>query len=182
MSRTTRTLPRWVMKYIVEDNQLRNGYRERTWRDDFVSYRWKTEKLVIDYSTDNAQKDLYRCRNSVSNGKACGWNMQCAHTMLGKRIARKLWAKANRRHGKNLVQEQLRDYYDTELDWYDAQQSVDEYYDSEYEYDIFNVDDTPGYEDIADNTTYDRGYYEGYTDGYNAAIRDMTNATIKRTA
>lgn len=151
MSRTTRTMPRWVLRDIKHRNNYVNGYRgcEFFCRglnfDEGNDHRGNTRgmrvfKNTVAYSTDNGIRELRYCKNSV--GSVNGWLMSEAGTQLAKAFARKMWARANRRHAKCVIEEQLRDVYDAPTTDYtyvpicgvDCTDYVpdDDYYDYEY--------------------------------------------------
>lgn len=127
MSRTTRTLPRWVTTQITHRNNYVNGYRgdELTSGgyscDTDAPYVWArfhgnkcswskaNEYNAWQYSTDNGARCLRFCRNSVSHGKGCGWMMSEASSTLAKRGWRKQWARANRQVAKDMIREQMDD-------------------------------------------------------------------------
>lgn len=155
MSRTTRTLPRWVQKQITSTNDLVNGYRGLQYgyscydyiptQDGMVGEKkcWRNrghdvienEKITYLYSTDNGQRNLRNCKHSLPIGKACGWNMCEATGQDAKKTVRKLWARANRRWSALVIKEEMELMeYDNEDDRLEQERCANEYYDEEYDY------------------------------------------------
>lgn len=195
MSRTTRTTPRWILSQMKEENQYRNHYRGVRYYADgshdmetFTSRRSqvkesqmaRTERLTLYFSKDGAETSLYHtCRKSVCVGhkvKMEGWAFDVGKNGFRKYV-KKHWSKLNRIHSKWVAwNEYVDDYYGDDEDWYNRrmqQEACEEFYDM-----IRACYEDEFLEDRAANNTY----AHGYSDGYNAALRDMANASIKRTA
>jgi hypothetical protein len=123
MSRTTRTLPRWVKRQIIHSNNLCNNYREPQMYHDGVAYELMTnsrgrnqrtdnEHTAWYYGSDNGKRNLYRCNHNTEVGKMTGsWTMGEAWTQATKAHYRKVWARNNRRYSKAVAAEELAEYY-----------------------------------------------------------------------
>jgi hypothetical protein len=165
MSRTIRTMPRWVRNQIIHTNDLVNGYRgvEYSYYGSMVDYvkvngvtygkpyrggkrggntDVKNNELnAWCFSSDNSKRYLRNCRNSCEIGKMCGgWTMGEACTQAQKKFYRKVWARSNRRLGVKLIQDELDDFYndDGPYNKYDVDY-IDESTD-EYDWDMVKVD------------------------------------------
>ena len=189
MSRTTRTLPRWVYKQIREANNLKNGYREATRWDEFV-WRGKNDGQRNEHNawfvaSDNAHRPLYKCKKHVGIGKrTCSWSMAEATTQIAKAYYRKLWARNNRRLAKRIIEDELNDMHDEHpLHWPlfgGVDDNSDDYIDEEYYVDDYD-------DDIYDPAAmYQRGYREGYSrgvaEGYMKALAEFDSIPNQRSA
>ena len=194
MSRTTRTLPRWIQQQITSTNNLVNGYRglqygyraschdciptldmngmtstKKSWRKNRNDIAYNEHTTIL-YSTDNGRRNLRNCKNSLPIGKACGWNMSDATGNIAKKTLRKQWARAGRRWSVFVVREEMSmmelDEYDRPLgyNYGEAEAEVEGDYTYNYRH--------SGLECIA----YNRGYSDGYSDGYDAATRALQHS------
>ena len=146
MSRTTRTLPKWLTKQIAEENQYRNGYRGVKWygygSHDMLSYKdGDSAQQRTDIS--NRHRSLYRtCRNSVCVGhkvKMNGWMFDVSSGDT-RRMVKKRYHKLCRQANKLIAwNEFVDDYYgDDEDDGLHRKQeeACEEYY--EFEGDLYS--------------------------------------------